>query len=81
MVALLRVADFSDKRSEWRLSANLNSHPHPSLPLSSARGATGVRCGVRLAVRGLRERHRYSRAKFTPTRATAFAEWRQLLSA
>jgi hypothetical protein len=30
---------------------------------------------------GPQERYLYSGAKFTPTRATAFAEWRQLLSA
>ena len=47
MVALLRVADFSDKRSEWRLSANLNSHP-PPLPLFSpleAQQGSGVGLG------------------------------------
>ena len=47
MVALLRVADFSDKRSEWRLSANLNSHPPLSAtshPLEAQQGS-GVGLG------------------------------------
>ena len=38
-------------------------------------------CGVRLAVRGVQERHFYSRINFKLNRAAAVAEWRQLLSA
>jgi len=49
--------------------------------LWSAKGATGAGCGVRLAVRGLQERHLDSRTNFKLNRAAALAEWRQLLSA
>ena len=57
----------------------------PAHPLSasglSAKGATGAGCGVRMAVRGLQERHLYSRTNFKLNRAAALAELRQLLSA
>ena len=46
-----------------------------------AEGATQAGCGVRLAVRGVQERHFYSRINFKLNRAAAVAEWRQLLSA
>jgi hypothetical protein len=50
-------------------------------PLWSARGATQAGCGFRLAVRGVQERHFYSRDNFKLNRTAALTEWRQLLSA
>jgi hypothetical protein len=47
----------------------------------SAKGATGVGCGIRFSVWGVQERHLYSRTNFKPNRAAALAGWRQLLSA
>jgi hypothetical protein len=49
-------------------------------PLHSIKGATGTGCKVKLAVRGLQERHLYSRTNFKLNRDAALAEWRQLLS-
>ena len=46
-----------------------------------AEGATQAGCGVRLAVRGVQDRHLYSRINFKLNRAAALTEWRQLLSA
>jgi len=46
MVALLRVADFSDKRSEWRLSANLNSHSPLSATSCPLKAQQGLRVGL-----------------------------------
>ena len=46
-----------------------------------AEGATQAGCGVRLAVRGVQDRHLYSRIYFKLNRTVVLAEWRQLLSA
>jgi hypothetical protein len=46
-----------------------------------AEGATQAGCGVRLAVRGVQDRHLYSRINFKLNRTVVLAEWRQLLSA
>ena len=46
MVALLRVADFSDKRSEWRLSANLNSHSPLSATSRPLKAQEGLGVGL-----------------------------------
>jgi hypothetical protein len=51
------------------------------LSLSCAINAAGAGCKVRLAVRGLQERHLYSSTHFKLNRAAALVEWRQLLSA
>ena len=58
-----------------------NPAPFSLLGPWSAKGATGAGCGVMLAVRGLQERHLYSRTNFKLNRTAALAEWRQLLSA
>ena len=49
-------------------------------PLHSAKGTTCAWCKVRRAVRGLQERHLYSRTNFKLNRDAALAERRQLLS-
>ena len=49
--------------------------------LRTAEGATQAGCGVRLVVRGVQERHFYSRDNFKLNRTAALTEWRQLLSA
>ena len=46
-----------------------------------AEGARQAAFGIRLAVRGVQERHLYSRDNFKLNRTAALAEWRQLLSA
>ena len=46
-----------------------------------AYGAKRAGCRVRLAVRGVPERHFYSRTNYKLNRAAALTEWRQLLSA
>ena len=77
-VYLLHLLHFSPligtKSAQRRLAPPLRS---PVGHLCSAKGTTGAGCGVRLAVRGLQERHLYSRTNFKLNRAAALAEWRQ----
>jgi hypothetical protein len=57
------------------------AHLTPVWHSCPAIGTACVGCKVRLAVRGIQERHLYSRTNFKLNRAAALAEWHQLLSA